>query len=110
MDSTAMRSPPTSAASEARSSVAVMTLSLPAASQTPVAARNTVVTTRCLRVREIFLESILLSGLKRVRSMGADGKLELEQELVGSQVLAILRAPELAADLAELAGPIGNHQ
>src|SRR5258708_37821445 len=98
MDSTVMRSPPTSAAIEARSCVAVMTLSLSAACPTFMQKRR--------MARSGISAGLVISYLflERVRSVGADGELELEQELVGGQVLAILRAPELAADLAELAG------
>src|SRR5579859_5507930 len=43
-----------------------------------------------------------------MRSMGAHGKDELEQEFVGDRTLAILSPPELAANLAEFAGPVGQ--
>ena len=45
-----------------------------------------------------------------MRAMRPDGKDELEQELVSGQVLAVMRATELAADLAEFAWPVGEQQ
>src|SRR5438105_8391291 len=44
-----------------------------------------------------------------MRAMCTHGELELEEEFVG-RALGIAGPPELRADLAELAGPIGQHQ
>src|ERR1051326_7740758 len=46
--------------------------------------------------------------LKSVRAVRADGELKLEQELVGRLHVAVARAAELPADLAELRGPEGE--
>ena len=51
---------------------------------------------------------ILSVALERMRSVGADGELELEQKLVRGPVVAITGAAELAADLAEFARPVGE--
>src|SRR6266481_1574300 len=43
-------------------------------------------------------------------AVGADGELELEEELVGLDALSVIRMPVLAAHLAELAGPVGEDE
>src|SRR5665647_2565399 len=48
------------------------------------------------------------SWLEGVRSVGAHGELELEEDFVGGQAFAIFGAAELGADQAELAGHIGQ--
>src|SRR5215211_484989 len=45
-----------------------------------------------------------------MRAVRADGKQELEQQLVGGRVTAETNAAVLAADLTELAWPVGQHQ
>ena len=42
--------------------------------------------------------------------MGAHGELELEQQFVGGQALAVAGAAELAANLAELARPVSQNE
>src|SRR5690349_18328478 len=44
-----------------------------------------------------------------MRTVRADRELELEQELIGGRPLAVRRPTILAANLAELARPIGQH-
>src|SRR5215471_16932637 len=100
MDSTEIRSPPTSVAIDARSSVADTTLSFPAPWQTPATVRSAMI--MC------FIECLL--ALERVRSMCPDRELELEQKLIGGHVLAVTSAAELTANLAELAGPVSEHE
>src|SRR5204862_6660342 len=48
--------------------------------------------------------------LKRVRAVRADREQELEQELVGGHPFGVLSAAILAADLTELAGPVGQER
>src|ERR1019366_2934942 len=48
------------------------------------------------------------SWLEGVRSVGAHGELELEEDFVGGQAFAIFGAAELGADQAELAGHVGH--
>src|SRR5205809_6725136 len=43
-------------------------------------------------------------------AVGADRELELEEELIGGDVLAVARVAVLAPDLAELARPVGEEQ
>ena len=42
--------------------------------------------------------------------MGADGEEELEEQLVGGRALGVPDPPVLAADLAELARPVGHER
>ena len=44
-----------------------------------------------------------------MRAVRADGKLELEQELVGRRTVGVFGAPVLPAHLAEFARPVGQH-
>src|SRR6185295_11453432 len=100
MESTVIRSPPTSRASAARSSVVVMTLILDAACAGMTASRRAAraeyflnIFVRAFRAK---MDSALLKGtltdavrvtqwlvmLEGVRSVGAHGELELEDEFV----------------------------
>src|SRR5258705_4517985 len=45
-----------------------------------------------------------------MRAMGADGKLELEQQLVRVRSIRVLGVPILPADLAEFTGPVRQHR
>src|SRR5260370_22303580 len=45
-----------------------------------------------------------------MRAMRPHGKLELEQQLVRGQTLGVTGTPELAANLAELARPVGHNK
>src|ERR1041384_4234652 len=49
-------------------------------------------------------------SLKWMRSVGAHGKLKLKEQFVRGEPLAIARAAELSANLAELARPVGEQQ
>src|SRR6266702_1532849 len=123
MESTVMRSPPTSRAMAARSSVVVITLSLDAAWAGILASRHTARTeyfiSMLMRTFRVGPGSTLLKGtvmdrvrvtevffmwLEGVRSVGAHGELELEEDLVGRAALAVFGAAELGADQAEFAG------
>src|SRR6476646_5386702 len=126
MESTVIRSPPTSRASAARSSVVVITLILDAACAgiTPSsrAARAEYFLNIFVRAFRAGISSALLKGtmtdavwvterrlmLEGVRSMGAHGKLELVDELIGSAAFSIVVAAQLRADQAELAGHVGK--
>jgi hypothetical protein len=46
--------------------------------------------------------------LERVRPVGADRELELEQKFVRDPVVAVAGAAELSTDLAELARPVSK--
>src|SRR5436190_10534150 len=94
-----MRSPPTSRASAAMSSVDVMTFSCPLAAR--AAPRAAVAAMNCRRV-------ILMIPLKWVRSVRADAELQLEQQLIRRADPLILSVSILGADLAELARPVGH--
>src|SRR5437660_1329129 len=48
--------------------------------------------------------------LERMRAMGPHRKLELEQKFVRGEMIGVTGAPELAANLAELARPVGHNQ
>src|SRR5690348_16465499 len=45
-----------------------------------------------------------------MRSVGAHGELELEEQLVGCKTVTVASAAELSANLAELARPVGKDQ
>src|SRR4051794_5326455 len=47
---------------------------------------------------------------ERMRSVGAHRKLELEKQLVSGETVAVPGTAELSADLAELAGPVGEQE
>src|SRR6478672_10082742 len=57
-----------------------------------------------LRVFRAFVKTAPCD-LERVRSVRADGKLELEQQFVGCRPDGVVGAPVLGANLAELARP-----
>src|SRR5262249_13264899 len=103
MDSTLILSPPTSPAMEARSSVVVITLR---AARAGTVAPSRTTPARAVTTVGIFIERGSF-GSERVGAVGADGELELEQELVGLDPFGVGRVPVLAADLAELARPVG---
>src|SRR6266446_330379 len=122
MDSTATLSPPTSWAREARSVVAVMICSLLSArlaGGTPRAntSRKAVASAlkRLIRVRVVVrcIEGLQKNLLERMRAMRTHHKEKLKQEFVGVRIIGCDRIGEmpeavLAADLAELAGPVGE--
>src|ERR1035437_3110211 len=126
MESTVTKSPPTSRARAARSSVAVITLILLAAWAGTMASSSTARAEYFLnmfaRAFRAGLGSTLLRGtmvdavwvteglfmLEGVRSVGAHGELELKEDFVGGEAFAILGAAELGADQAELAGHVGQ--
>src|SRR5438093_8516704 len=101
-DSALILSPPTSRAIAARSSVAVTTFSGPAARATPGRPGASSAPTAKTAKRDLMAAS----PLERVGAVGADGKLHLEEQLVGLDVFGVLRVAVLPADLAELAGPV----
>src|SRR4051794_18533275 len=126
MESTVTRSPPTSRARAARSSVAVMTLILEAAWEGTTASRSAAraeyflnISARAFRVGPgstlvqgtngnavwVTQERVMLEG---VRSVGAHGELELEHEFVGGAAFAIVVAAQLCANQAEFAGHVGE--
>src|SRR5437763_16651494 len=94
-----MRSPPTSPAIDARSSVVEITLSLACACARIGASSTTKAMKPNMNLR-------MMIPLERVRAVRADGKLELEQQLVGDRPFRVVRAAVLSADLAEFAGPV----
>src|SRR2546425_7677588 len=93
------RSPPTASASEARSCRVVTTLSLAKAgvSGSPRKARA--------RPATASFVDFIGSSSERVGAMGADRELNLKKKLVGGLSIGVLAAPELAAELGELARP-----
>src|SRR5258706_13887796 len=98
MDTASSLSPPTSFVSEARSWMVVTTLSFSWANA--LAPRRS--EARAARMTMRFM----WSPLKRVRAVGADGELQLHEQLGDRLVeVSILRAAELAADLADPGGP-----
>src|SRR3954452_15183961 len=117
-----MRSPPTSPAIDARSWVDAITLNLPCADTVPAAeSSSTTMYPKCLNLinHSFFLTSrpspfvcfaitFVPSCLKGMGAMGADRKLELEQEFVGGHRFGVSRPPQLTAYLAELTGPVGQ--
>src|ERR1700733_13376284 len=106
MDSMLILSPPISAPIAARSCVAVTTLIFPAAKPD-----GTLLNKRATPAKQLIKRSIFInSSLEWMRSMRSDRKLKLKQELVRRQAFAITGAAQLSANLAELAGPIGEHQ
>src|SRR5450759_4401927 len=126
MESTVIKSPPTSRAMAARSWVAVITLILEAAcagmTASRSAARAEYFLNMFVRAFRAGLGPTLLRGtmldtvgvteefciLEGVRSVGAHGELELEEDFVGGKAFAIFGAAELGADQAELAGHVGH--
>src|SRR5262249_7495521 len=50
------------------------------------------------------------NSLERMRAVRSDGELELKQQLVRGRSFRVLCAAQLAANLAELARPVGQHQ
>src|SRR6266481_7698120 len=122
MDSTATLSPPTSWAREARSVVAVMICSLLSArlaGGTPRAntSRKAVASAlkRLIRVRVVVccIEGLQKNLSERMRAVRAHHKEKLKQEFVGVRIVGCDRIGEmpetiLSADLAELAGPVGE--
>src|SRR5262245_49282845 len=102
-----MRSPPTSRAIDARSSVVVTTFSRPCASAGVAASNSPTATT----ARRNLLKFILFPlWLKRMRAVSAYRKHELKQQLVGRRFLRISDTTKLSPNLAELAGPVGQRQ
>src|SRR6266446_3466908 len=122
MDSTSTLSPPTSWAREARSVVAVIICSLFSArlaGGTPRAntSRKAVASAvkRLIRVRVVVccIEGLQKNLLERMRAVRAHHEEKLKQEFVGVRIVGCDRIGEmpeavLAADLAKLAGPVGE--
>src|SRR6266849_9096675 len=107
MDSMVMRSPPTSRAIDARSSVVAMTFNLPCA-RDGVATRSAAASAPTMIL--VFINTFFRTGaarvLERVRPVRPDRELELEQELVRRWPDRVLRPAVLPAHLAELARPV----
>ena len=127
-----IRSPPTSRAIDARSSVVAMTFNLPCAERRRAQQRNHRATSSLvchsasirllitksrrsrrssvvivsLRVLRGFVIHRRLIDLERMRAVRADRELELEQELVRRRADRVVGAPVLPAHLAELARPV----
>src|SRR5258708_3551818 len=97
-----MRSPPTSRAIDARSSVVVMTFSLPCAAAGVLASIARPASAAVNRA--VFIWSLL----ERMRTVRTDGELELKQQLVGRGTQRVVGAAVLRAHLAELARPVGE--
>src|SRR6266850_1726898 len=122
MDSTSTLSPPTSCAREARSVVAVIICSL--LSARPAGETKRANTSRkaaasglkrLIRVSVVVwcIEGLQKNLLERMCAMRTHHKEKLKQEFVGVRVVGCDRIGEmpeavLAADLAELAGPVGE--
>src|SRR5262245_14400727 len=91
----------------ARSDVVVTTVIAAAAGRadaaSPIAASAAAITARVNRL-------LMSTSSERVRAVRADREQELEQDLVGVDALGVGRAAELAADLAELARPVGQER
>src|SRR3990172_2552886 len=99
---TRTRSPPTSRVIEARSSVVATTARLPASRDAaPRKRRLTIANNAC---------AFMGPPLEDVGAMGADGEQQLEEDLVPGLPHRRSGPPELAADLTELAGPVGEGQ
>src|SRR3954452_20909105 len=103
-----MRSPPTSRAIAARSSVVVTTFSLPCASAEDGAV-NTAATARAMISLKVLITKLRRAS-ERVRAVRPDRELELEQELIGRIRLRVAGAAVLTANLAELARPVAQRQ
>src|SRR5579883_1436735 len=124
MESTLILSPPTSRARAARSSVVVITLSLPAACEMPLAAVSARTASVCRRLENVTKKPLCLRtarrsgwvtsgfviGLERVCTVRPHGEHELEEELVCPEAFAVADAAGFAADLAEFAGPIRDDE
>src|SRR6266436_2485073 len=122
MDSTSTLSPPTSWAMDARSIVSVIICSLFSArlaGGTPRAntSRKAVASAvkRLIRVRVVVccIEGLQKNLLERMRAVRAHHEEKLKQEFVGVRIVGCDRIGEmpeavLSADLAELAGPVGE--
>src|SRR5262245_7244415 len=104
MKSTLTLSPPTSRAMEARSSVEATTLTVAAAG---LAAAQRSSARAAVANNGVVLMRTSSEGMGAV---GADGKEELEEQIVGVVALAEARVPVLGADLAELARPEGQDE
>src|SRR3970282_2808660 len=106
MASTSTRSPPTSRASAARSSVVVRTLSLEAAAAgaKPARARQAV-SSSARAVRLVIVVS--LEGVRAVRAQRAQ---KLEKEFIGGGVFRVAGAAQLPAHAAELTRPVSEHE
>src|SRR5580765_329805 len=99
MDSTLTLSPPTSRARAARSSVVVMTLSLPWA----VATSGMSISSRPNANASVWR---FMKHLERMRSVRTDGKLNLEQKFIGRWSDGPVGEPILPAHLAVLTRPV----
>src|SRR5512138_853837 len=124
MESTVILSPPISRVIEARSSVAVTTFRRDAAGASPAAAMKRSAADPQTLNRFFKATSPSLPGTaqrrpgfvklvptsERVCAVRPHRKDELEQELVGGSAFPVVRPAKLAADLAELARPVGQEQ
>src|SRR5437868_6439539 len=110
MDSTSMRSPPTPCASAARSEVAGPIFILPAEctgiAHVPSASAHN------RRQKDTFrhsLDNFMINLLKRMRAVRPENEDKLEQQFIAVPTFSEMSEPVLAADLAELAGPVSQH-
>src|SRR6187397_2317015 len=110
MDSTVMRSPPTSRAIAARSSVVVMTLGFPCACAIDAMSVIANAAAHVDWMNFMTTPQVLEPASERMRTVCTDGKLELEEKLVRRIPGGVLRPAVLAAHLAELARPIRQHE
>src|ERR1041385_9350788 len=97
IDSTLIRSPPTSCASAAMSVVAVITFSFLACAANGNRSNATKANIRFIQL-----------SLKRMRAVRAQRKDQLHQELVAVSVLSILRETIFSTNLAEFAWPVSQ--
>src|SRR5438093_12015077 len=107
MDSTVIRSPPTSRAIDARSSVVVITFNLPCARAGRVA-MSSIPARAATDVLMVIthLPTTPVFPLERMGAVCANGELELEQELMSGRALGVIGESILTAHLTELARPI----
>src|SRR5262245_16436871 len=105
MASTVTRSPPTSRAIAARSSVLVMTFNLLSACVTDVATAITMAATQVNDFVNLIRTPQASNASARVRTVGADRELELKKKLICRIADRVVGTPVLAADLTEFARP-----
>src|SRR5262245_34336682 len=101
MASTVTRSPPTSRAIDARSSVVATRFSLPCAVAFEATSEAATSAIAAMSVRR---------RLERMCTMSSDRILELKEQFIRRRPLGVGRAAVLAAHLAELARPVGHEE
>src|SRR6266567_6713307 len=109
MDSTATLSPPTSWVRAAMSVVEVMTLTFFAAAPTGKARFQNTKPNIVSTVKKKNGLLLFMSLLERMRSVGAQRKHHLQQQLISIDITRIARKAVLATYLAEFARPVGEH-